>query len=195
MARKVGESLREQLRGTEAVVAIAGMEAMLAYYAEFPTVIDRYGLTDRNIAHRPITGRYDIGHEKVSPITDPYLLECRVSFVFDSLTEYHPIPGDRIGQLRNIDFFVQEQGGERKSGWVKATMLTYQARVMEKLRGRQGVRFTPFPDYLDAYIAELPKKDRDQVRLDYSAFQRFYFDHNDDTGRQRAFERYLSRGR
>lgn len=193
MARTVGQSLREQLRGTEAVVAIAGMEAMLAYYAEFPTVIDRYGLTDREIAHRQISGRFKIGHEKVSPMTDPYLQERRVSFVFGPLVDYVAIPGDRIGERRNIDFHVREPHGEQKSGWVKATMVTYQVPVMEKLRGRADVRFTPFEDYLDTYIAELPKKDRREVELDYPAFQRFYFDHANDARRQRAFERFLAR--
>lgn len=193
IAKTVGRSLREHLRGTDAVVAIGGMEAMLAFYAEFPTVIERFGLTDRHIARREILARGKIGHEKGIRILDPYVFERRVCFEFHSLLDYLSIPGDRIGAHRNIDFHVEDPEGRRGSGWVKATMLTYQVPVMEKLRGRPGVRFQRFEEHLDTYIGELSKKDRKQVELDYRAFQRFYFDYTDDIERKRAFEQFLSR--
>ena len=57
--------LRECLRGYPFRAAIYGGELRLAYHAHYPYAIEAHaGLTDPVIAHRPITSRQRVGHEK-----------------------------------------------------------------------------------------------------------------------------------
>jgi len=63
--------------------------------------------------------------------------------------------------------------------------------VMNGLRKYPGVRFQPMPEYLDAYIETMEEKPPESVAADYAWFREFYFRHNDDPGRERAFTRYL----
>ncbi|HEX5131161.1 MAG TPA: hypothetical protein VFX92_01595 [Candidatus Krumholzibacteria bacterium] len=78
--RRVGELLRPYFDGLDATVLLRG-QACLGYYAGFRTCIDNSGLTDAEIAHRPIERRGRVGHEKSILYSD--LVARGVNFVFD----------------------------------------------------------------------------------------------------------------
>ncbi|MHC4514283.1 MAG: hypothetical protein ACYS5W_11345 [Planctomycetota bacterium] len=192
--RHLGRYLHEQMAGHEPVVAVGGAAAMLAYYCEWPTVIELHGLTDRTIARRRIGRRSRVGHEKSLPLTDPYLLERGVNFVCWPFLVDSPRIGDRVPEdLRKVTFrVVHPSWKEGKEPYeIKLTMLTYSRRVMAPLAGAEHVRFTPLGGFLDDYIATMRQKPREEVALDYADFRKFYFDHNLDPARQRAFVDFL----
>ena len=201
MARDIGGAIQEAFAGVETTVAIGGSQVMLAYYARFPNAIEMNGLTDREIARRPLQQRGWVGHEKGIALWDTYLIQRKTNMLF-GVTHYLPVPDDRIGALRNLQVFVPDlvvppgkiPGVEGRLDWVKATMIVYDADVMTPLIGRDNVRFTPFEHHLDDYIVKkMPHLDVAEVRKDYAAFRRFYFDHNEDPRRQEAIEQFLRR--
>jgi hypothetical protein len=51
--------------------------------------------------------------------------------------------------------------------------------------------FTDFEAMLDAYVADLPNKPKEQVRADFAKFRAAWFDHADDPVRRAAFEAFL----
>ena len=54
-AQRQGKELKDVLEGTDARIVILGMQAMLAYYGEFPYTLEGMnGLTDSELAHRKI---------------------------------------------------------------------------------------------------------------------------------------------
>ena len=149
--------------------------------------------------------RATVGHEKLLPLFDDYyVLKRRMNFNFGIL-RYNSaeFPGDRIGSLRNVEVYIPEvvirpgfvpDLAGRMDMWAKATMIVYDNEVMAPLVGRKNIRFTPFGEYLDDYIANKMRViDIKEVRKDYAAFQRFYFAHNSDYERQRAFTNFLGR--
>jgi hypothetical protein len=75
--------------------------------------------------------------------------------------------------------------------FARATMLTYDADLMARLAGRPGLRFTPFPEFLDRYMPTMGDLGQAKVRQDLAAFKRFYFDHNDDPIRLRVLEAFF----
>lgn len=189
----MGRYLRERLEGQEPVLAVGGAAAVVAYYSGWPTVIELNGLTDRTIARRRLSSRGRVGHEKLIPLTDPYLLERGVHFVCVPFFNDFPAVRDRVPEdLRHLTFVPGAVlPGQDKPLEIKLTMLTYDRRIMDPLVGAKDVRFQPFDRFLDRYIRELGQKSREEVRLDYAAFCRFYFDPNKDAGRQKAFEDFL----
>ncbi len=190
----VGEHLAKRLQGESPVFAISGGQAMFAYYCNWPTVIEMHGLTDSYIANRKIKGRFRVGHEKLLSVTDPYLRQRSVNFMFmpPYFQERWDIPGDSLGELRDVKFLVQGNlGGQSEEGWALFTMLTYNRAMMDGLKGSDDVQFQPFDLYLDGYIRGMGEKSKAQVAKDYAAFKDYYFDHNQDLPRQQAFTDYL----
>ncbi|MEE9126379.1 MAG: hypothetical protein V3U11_04510 [Planctomycetota bacterium] len=198
--KKTGLTLHTALAGTDAKVAIGASQAMLGYYARLPVTIELNGLTDEYIAHRQIDVRGRVGHEKGLPLWDDYLNRRGVNFIF-GLKVFVEFPDDRIGSLRNIEFLVRdvvipEDGafgfmGGRQDLWIKGTMITYEGKLMRQLRS-ENLRFTPFEQHLDDYIANrLQTRRIEEVREDYAAFKKFYFDRTEDAGRQEVFTRFL----
>lgn len=169
-ARRLGEMLRRLTAGVPTKVAIYGSQAMLAYYAEFPVVIEAHtGLTDRAIARLPVSGRGRVGHEKAASL--PYLRQRGVDFVFSfGLFHARPTPVSRI------------QIGEA-SGMIVA----YRRGVMDPLKTREEIELVDFERFLDDYIARMAERSPEQIERDYEEFEAYYFDHNRDPVRQAAF--------
>ncbi|MHC4513331.1 MAG: hypothetical protein ACYS5W_06495 [Planctomycetota bacterium] len=211
--REIVEQLRLQVGGARVCFAIGGGEAVQAYYGEFAEVIEMHGLTDRFIARRPIEGVRvkQPGHEKRLPYTDPYLCkERKVHLINGTVFMAFRLGHDRVGHHRQFEFHVDDipypdprrvdDNGNpippkklRFTGWLKLTLLTYQRELMDQLKTRTGVRFEPFDEFLDRYIASLDTRPRQEVEADYQAFRAFYFDVNYDPERELAFEKYLGR--
>ncbi|MEM7199849.1 MAG: hypothetical protein AAF628_06260 [Planctomycetota bacterium] len=197
----IGAGLDRILGDTNAFAIVGSMQAQLGYFAAFPRAIEINGLTDEHLAHRPIEQRGWVGHEKGMVWHDDYFVERGVHFVFGLYDFMRAPPEDRIGQHRCVSFFVagvplnelSPALTEPVDMWVRGTMITYDRALMQSLRGREDVEFLPFEDHLDDYLATIDERDADEVALDYAAYRRFYFDHNEDRERQRAFEAFLER--
>jgi len=170
-AKEKGGILKRYLKGTDAKVVIFGSQAMLAYYAEFPTVIEgESGLTDEYIAHLPVKERTRPGHEKLAPMD--YVFKRGVNFVFAFGLWNPPLPTD----FRDIRF-----------GEIRGGIIVYNRDIMNKLKTYDEIKFVDFEKFLDNYIQEIPSAPRSYLLTDYNFFKDYYFNHNSDPIRQNAF--------
>jgi hypothetical protein len=177
-AKLKGNILKRHLKDTQAQVVIYGSQAMLAYYAEFPVVIEGHnGLTDEYIAHLPIDERTRPGHEKEAPVE--YLLRRGVNFAFAFGRWNPPASGD----FTEIYF-----------GPVRGTIIVYDRNLMEKLKAYDEVTFSDFERFLDEYIAEMSSFSRSRILEDYTFFKQYYFNHNPDSIRENAIVKMLTGG-
>jgi hypothetical protein len=177
-AKWKGAILKRYLENTDAQVVIFGTQAMLAYYAEFPTAIEAVsGLTDLYIAHLPVSERTRPGHEKGAP--QEYLYRRGVNFAFYSGSYDNPRPS---ADLRDISF-----------GEVKGGIYVYNRDLMRKLKAYPEVRFVDFEQFLDEYIKQIGTASRSDILTDYQFFKEYYFDHNSDPARQEVFVRALGK--
>ena len=121
-ARRAGRALRRAFQGVPVRVAIYGSQAMLAYYARFPYVLEAHtGLTDPEIAHRVLPARGRVGHEKTVGLA--YLRGRDIDFVFGfGLFPVRPPPELRI-----------------QVGGLTGTIVRARPEVMAALRGRPGL--------------------------------------------------------
>ena len=172
--RRMGEAYAPCFAGLDVTVLLRG-QACLGYYAGFRNCIDNNGLTDAFIARQPLAHRGRVGHEKSAPYD--YLIKRKTNFVFRR-TPYRNKP------YRMASFALP--GGF----YDRAEILTYDPRVLGELKRRMGERFqfTPFEDYLDAYLRDaLPIEPIEVVREDYREFRDYYFGRNPDPARERRF--------
>jgi hypothetical protein len=174
----LGRQLKTYFRGEHVSVLLKG-QASLGYYGEFSECIENAGLTDRYIAHLPISNRGRPGHEKNAPLE--YLERRGVNFVFWS-TVYD------TAVYRHMYFLVR---GE----YVRAEMFFYDGTLLKNLRSRFGnnVRFIDFDAYLVAYIHDLDKKSPPEIERDYARFKSFYFAHNPDPAKEERILEHLRR--
>ncbi|MFC1573451.1 hypothetical protein ACFL6M_07635, partial [Candidatus Eisenbacteria bacterium] len=155
-------------------IAIYGTQAMLAYYADPPLVIEAHaGLTDAHIAHQGLSERSRVGHEKRATVA--YLRERGVDFRFTfglHRTKSNPVTSIRVGPLR----------GE---------ILCYRREILDSLRNNPEVEFMDFAQHLDQYIVGIEGRDLRQVEHDYEWFQEYYFQHNKDPERADAIANWI----
>lgn len=180
--RVCGDYLRPLFADLDVRVAIAGGHANLAYRARVPVAIEvAAGLTDAHIARLPYLARGKAGHGKPR---DPAYLEARgVQFHLEPDYLRPPPPAPDPEPWRDI-LFTPVGLPMRLVTWDRGLM-------RELLRRDPSIRVQDFEHVLDAYLADLPNKPKAQVAQDYAEFRRFYFDHNDDPERRRAFEAFL----
>jgi hypothetical protein len=175
--KKSGAILRKYFDALPVQVAFWGGQARLMYYAEpYMAIETAAGLTDTFIAHESIAGRGRPGHEKSAP--DDYLVRRGVNFYFRPFSP--PPPGAPALNLIVFDSLV-------------ARIVVYDNAVMDSLRKFPGVYFRPMPEFLDAYIAGMEEKRREDVAADYAWLRVYYFRHNLDAAREKAFTDYLGR--
>lgn len=161
-----GAKLYVCLNGYDVTVGFFGTKAMLIYYSQLPSAIEcNTGLTDEYIAHQPIAKRGRPGHEKNVP--EEYLFERKINFIFR---------GTEVLPLRSISF-----------DGVKATIVTYENEVMEKLLANRKIKFMHIPSFLDGMFESNESPSRKQLQSSYDFFKRYYFDNNTDTLRQQKF--------
>jgi hypothetical protein len=177
--RIIGHRLKELFAGTELRVAIDGGQAMLAYFGEFPYVLEINGLTDEFVAHREIAKRGMVGHEKRLPLAHPYLRARGVHMVVGAYQDAH-IDADRLKEQRRFEFFVEDVPffGKPYTDFARATLITYDEQLLARVGAEKGVKFPRFPAYLKAYLETLDKRDPEAIAADLTAFDDFYFKPN-----------------
>jgi len=175
--RVFGKELRRLTEGTNASMAIAGGQASIAYYSEFPLVIEcASGLTDRWIARQPLTTRGKVGHERNAP--NSYLFRRSVNLAL--------FPPHVIGFKHPLDATLRSM----KAGKQEVTIITWSDEVMAAIRERSNgtIKFVDIHKYLDEYLTTAQSKPKTQLQADLQYFRDLYFNHNDDPGRLQRFE-------
>lgn len=172
------EALRRATHGLPIRVAFMGGLAGVIYASGVPWATDaETGLTDRTIARNRIAKRGRPGHEKRPTVEQ--LLERKIHLVFGSavvrdlrIHQSLPVVPIRIGDLDGV-------------------LLWWDPSVVGPLRAR-GAMFPDFERDLDGIIERLPETEDHHVAPIYDRLKRFYFDHNHDPARARAFERRMA---
>jgi arabinofuranosyltransferase len=173
--RRQGQQIAALFAGIPARFAIWGGQASLAYFAHFPYVVERYGLTDREIARRPVGNRGRPGHEKV--VLEADLRARHVNFAFRAETDSTP------GALNEIQL-----------GDMRAITVIYDNAVMQRLATRPGVHFVDIPKYLDSRLPVLEMMTPDGRAVLWTVATQSYFPFNSDPVRlaqaRAAFQRF-----
>ena len=173
--RKLALGLYPTLQEAGPVFAFGGAQAMLAYYWSGLVAIEaETGLTDSYIAHRKISRRGRVGHEKQAPLE--YLRKRRVSFII------RPTPPERRRGFNELYIHGFPAPAE---------ILVYRPEVMNVLKKNPAFTFADFPEYLDAYLKNPPPALR--VKSDLEFFRSYYFDHVQDLKRLRRLEQLAGR--
>lgn len=177
--RILGHRLKDLFAGTELRIAIDGGQAMLAYFGEFPYVLEVNGLTDEFVAHREIAKRGMVGHEKRLPLAHPYLRERGVHMFVGAWQDAH-IDADRLKEQRRFEFFVEDVPffGKPVTNFALATLITYDEKLLATVATAEGVKFPRFPAYLKTYVETLSQRDPQAIAADLKAFDDFYFKPN-----------------
>ncbi|MAA79165.1 MAG: hypothetical protein CL916_07875, partial [Deltaproteobacteria bacterium] len=166
-AKELGLELHEYTKGTDVRISILGAQAMLAYYAKLPYVLESMaGLTDKELARMPAKGNR-IGHGKKASL------------------EYM--------RTRNIDVLLSHRNPMSVPEWAKISMgnvegvlITYRSPVIEQLRAK-GASVTDIPQWIDEQILkDLPKGERIDL---FDQMHDFYFiPSNDEERKQKMFD-------
>jgi hypothetical protein len=180
---EIGKYLEQYFRGLPLTVAMPGATNMVAYYGNFSTCLNEYGLTDAYIAHSHLSMRGRIGHEKKAQ--DDYLERKHVEFELQLVVSN--LPPELHGNT--IAFQIPELGL-----WQLARLITYDSSILNELARRfddanNDSRLPLFqyiiPEYIDSV---LPNASLDKIESDYAGFQQLYFNRYPDTTFQNRFE-------
>ena len=184
LARVMGASLQQLFRGLDVRIGIAGAHANLAYRSRVPVAVEcAAGLTDAYIARIPVKPGGKRGHDRPWPLYPRYLEQRGLQFMFE--LSYGRDAAGKDVPWRWVWF-------PTPAGPLPAKLVTWDRDLMRELRRREpSIQVEDFEQVLDGYIADLPHKTKEQVAADFAEFRRFYFDHNDDPERRRAFEAFL----
>ena len=170
-----GELLRKYFAGLPVKIGFWAGQVQLVYYADPAVAIETTtGLTDATIAHQEITTRGRPGHEKNALVS--YLVERKINFYIG------PMQSPTEGQLP-LNAIVFDS--------ILARIIIYDNTIMSQLAKYPEVKFVRFPEYLDSYITAIHSYPLDKVRQGYQFFKSFYFNHNQDPEREKAFVRLL----
>jgi arabinofuranosyltransferase len=170
------QRLRRVAEGLPLRLVVFGAEAKIAFRTGFPVVVEADGLTDRTIAHQPLTTRGRPGHEKLA--SPAYLVTERRMHLLLDRTNFDAIKAGAYIPAWPIDF------GEGVSGY----LLHWDPDLLAALRAR-GARFQDFPAYLDRYLADLDSLPPEQVKADLARFRHFYFQLVSDGAREQPLVR------
>ncbi len=183
----IGKFYQPFFAGLPVTIAITGAQNMIAYYADFHTCINEYGLTDTAIAHQPITKRGRIGHEKMA--SEEYFVKRGVQLQFFAVM--NELPKGRTWDM--AAFEIPEYGL-----WQIAKVITYDKPIIDELFNRfraVGIR-TMLPKYdmiMPRYITDvMPSLPVEQVKDDYEGFKRLFFNRYPDPAAQKKIEDYIA---
>jgi len=174
-------------RDLDFTVAIPGGANMRAYYTNFTTSINEYGLTDSSIAHLAIVNRARIGHEKKAP--EEYLAKRQADFELGNVVANLPSP--LAGTT--IAFQIPTLGL-----WQLARVVTYDTAHMNELARRfdavgNDSRIPLYQYLIPEYIAKMmPVRSLDQLDSDYAGIRKYYFNRYPDPALQRPFEERIA---
>jgi hypothetical protein len=154
--------------------AIYGGELRLAYRARFPYAIEAHaGLTDSTTAHRPLTSRQRVGHEK-SADARYLVLTQKAHFATSPL---YAILSDPNGFIPDIHADLCG---------VDVRLLHWDPAFVEYVKLR-GAHVPDYPAWLDRVMARLDYMPDDWVRRQLEQARHFYFLHVTDPERERVF--------
>ncbi|HVN38823.1 MAG TPA: hypothetical protein VMW19_11715 [Myxococcota bacterium] len=157
-----GRALHDALAGTGARVAYEGGMCAFGYFSELPWLAEMTGLTQYSLAKLPLTSRGRPGHEKRP--TEDWLREQDVLFVVSQ--RFPPIargPSEPYDLIHFGDIAV-------------ARIVRYDDAIMERLREREGVHFTPIEDVIEQSRREIERADRVGAERVYERLSRYYLD-------------------
>jgi hypothetical protein len=164
MRRALAAEVVPIFTGLDVRVCTLGSQACFAYFARFPYVFDRYGLTDRDFARRPLPSRGRPGHEREILRRD--LIDRRVHFMFRGSA------AERSGEVDEAVF-----------GNLLASVVFYDRVLMDSLRGRPGVDCVDYPAYLDSIVNSAGTMTAESRRRAWTFARGYYFEHNTDPER------------
>lgn len=145
---------------------------MIGYYTRL-NVVDLFGITNRDIGHRPIKRRGRPGHEKHA--TRAYIVNSDADI---SDTTVYPNPYPNWSKII--------------LGETSLHLIHYEPRTIRALKGKKGVIVDDIEQTIDKYIRLLPKKtDREQLACDAWFFQEFYLSRVNRSKWRNALERRL----
>ena len=158
-------------------LAIYGSQALYAYYLEPPYVLEAAtGLTDEYLAHRKVTERGIIGHEKAADM--PYLRKRDIDITMGGMDfPDHETDYNKLAVRPLIGYGI---------------IVKYDREKMTALAGLGDFEFVDFEKYLDRYIRDMKNYPVHKIRKDFEEFRIYYFNHNNDP-RAEAFYRVLGR--
>jgi len=134
--RHQGSVLGRALQGTAAGVGLLSGQDGMAYFGNLLYALEPHGLTDRELARKPITERGRPGHERTASLED--LLLRRVQFRM----RYGFTVGLQMeNQIRFDDLY-----GE---------IVYYDRDIMQQLQGRPGINFLDYPEFLRQQLSRL----------------------------------------
>ena len=90
------------------------------------------------------------------------------------------LAGDRLKEQRRFEFYLEDVPffGKLESAFARATLITYDQKLLARVAGVDGVRFLDFPAFLEGYVGTLGTRDADTIAADLAAFDGFYFGPN-----------------
>jgi hypothetical protein len=180
---EVGKYLEPFFEDLPVTVAVPGGANMRAYYANFTTCINEFGLTDSAIAHSSILNRTRIGHEKKA--TEAYLIKRHVDFELEEVVATLPSPLPQSV----IAFYIPTMGF-----WQLARVVNYDEGKIKELskRFKAADKESVIPDYqmlISYYIQRvMPARTLAQVEQDYAGYRQLYFDQHPNPPIQNMFE-------
>ena len=183
---EIGKYYEPIFRGLPVTVDIPGAMNMIAYYANFSTCINEFGLTDSFIAHLPISNRGHIGHEKRA--SDEYLLKRHVDFGLGAVDSKIPDAKTNI-----VAFEIPPLGL-----WQWGRVLSYDSSRMDEIAQRfyaigNKSRLPLYQYIIPEYINRaLLHRSLNQVEDDYALFHQFYFNRYPDTTLSNRFEERIA---
>ena len=137
-----------------------GGMCMFGYYSGLPYLAEMTGLTQYSLAKMPLAARGAIGHEKVADAR--WLTEHRIHFIF---AQVPPQPGHEP----RVDEIVF-------GSILTARIWTYVDDIMDPLRNRPDVRFTPIEGTLREARRQIEGASPQEARRIYEVLRRYYFD-------------------
>lgn len=162
LRRLQAEAVSGTLAGTEPRIVLQGGMCSFGYFSRLPYLVEMTGLTQYSLARLPLRERGRVGHEKMPD--DRWYTENRIHFILSH--DFPPIPvADAKPRWDSIRFGNVAHG----------TIWAYDEAVMDRLRGRPGVTFTPIEEILSSAREAIVTVPPERRRAMHEFLRRFYF--------------------
>jgi hypothetical protein len=161
--RRQATAVAAALAQTPARLAFEGGMCSFGFYSGLPYLAEITGLTQYSLAKRPLEERGFIGHEKLAD--DEWLSENEIHMlVSQDLPPLQPEPGIvKIDEVRFGDL-------------ARARIHLYSDAVMDPLRGRPDVHFTPIERAIRLSAQRMQGASRAEAEAIYAQLRRYYLD-------------------
>jgi hypothetical protein len=168
-----GRFVGDALAGSGVRVMFAGGMCVFGYYSKLPYLVEINGLTQYSLARLPLSGRGVIGHEKHPDAR--WLREHGIDLAMGpAFPSAAPPPGGR----RHDEIWF--------SHLARARIVRYNDAVMDRLRGRPEISFTPIEDFIADSRRKMEASGYEGARQIYNYLGHYYFDDAGARGRELA---------